>query len=749
MTPGHTAGEGYDTGVRQALATAGLYFACVAPAVQFAVFATATPRYPQPVMVWAVFGVHALVCAAAVSRRLPRETVLVSWAAVAVTVAAQLAAAGVTDPVAPGNIAMTIAAAAALVLPLRRALTVTTAVSLATSAALVLAASLPTLALWSTAIQLPVYSLGMCAALGLAFRELRRVAGDAEDEARARLEVDRAVRRKEMAAEAARRRARTMHDTIVNTLGAIASGRIASADRLVARRCADDARMVDLLRRSASSVSPSAQDVWTHAGELGVELLDDAPGLRDRLAAEPSWRRREIVSALREIVTNVAKHAGVARATLRYDASSSSIEVSDTGLGMGDTAPLARALTGRADDAQAQVRVTSAPGQGTTVRLHVPPLRDAATGFFATASVRMTKAITTVMLVEFAVVGLVIVACLTEWTPAAVTPPVLTWLLVAGVLMLILRSAGRAPVLPGGVVAATYLGLAAILAVYRLAGAVDNVCGLGPNLAWPGDAVAIVCVVLVVADGRVRVVLPAVLLTGAAVVLVLGDTAPGCGGSTAGLFLTDMLVIGAFAIVRRETLRLTAIAATHHQDQIRRRDRQERLAVDEALDDDGFGTTLQHSRGILLAVAERPDRVRDPRLRTAAGLEESYLRALIGLTADIVTAATKQRFVAVIDTARAAGVGIGVHAEPGVLDDDSADRVLATVGDVVERCRAGDRLSIGIFGPPAEPALMIVAPPHALVGYPHAADTPADTTVTAELGLVEVRWSVGAHRHRR
>jgi hypothetical protein len=257
--------------------------------------------------------------------------------------------------------------------------------------------------------------------------------------------------------------------------------------------------------------------------------------------------------------------------------------------------------------------------------------------------------------------------------------------------------------------------------------------------------VAIVCVVLVVVDGRARVVLPAVRLTGAAVVLMLGDTAPGCGGSTLGLFVTDMLVIGAFAILRRETLRLTTIAATHHRDRIRRRDEQERLAVDEALDDDGFGTTLQLSRDILLAVAERPDRVRDPRLRAAAGLEESYLRALIGLTADIVTAATKQRFVAVIDMARAAGVGVSVHAEPGVLDDDSAGRVLTTVRDVVERCRAGDRLSICVFGPPAEPSLMIVAPPHALVGYPHA----ADTDVAAELGLVEVRWSVGAHRDRR
>jgi hypothetical protein len=43
-----TARQGYTMGVNRALATAGLYFAGVAPLVQFAIFHDSTPGYPPP-----------------------------------------------------------------------------------------------------------------------------------------------------------------------------------------------------------------------------------------------------------------------------------------------------------------------------------------------------------------------------------------------------------------------------------------------------------------------------------------------------------------------------------------------------------------------------------------------------------------------------------------------------------------------------------------------------------------------------
>lgn len=741
-----TASHDYTVGVRRALATAGLYVAGVAPLVQFAMFHDSTPGYPDRGLVWAAFAVHAVIWGCAVLRWLPAVLMLISWAAIGIVIAVQTASAGIAEPAAPRNIAMTIAATAALLLPLRRAVAATVAVSLASSAALVLAAPQPTMPLWSMAAQIPVYALGVAVASALAFRELQHVARAADEAARARLEVDRTVRRKELAAEASRHRARMMHDTIVNTLGAIANARIAAAAPLVAHRCAEDARMVDVLRRGATPVDPAVRDVFAHAREIDVDLIgENADLLQDRLAADESWRRREIISALKETVTNVAKHAGVAEARIAYEATTFTVTVTDEGAGMGDTEPLARSLSARARDAQSEMGVVSHPGGGTAVRLRIAPLRDTASRVFEDAAARMATAIAAVMLTQFAALSVLTLTFQPDWTVSEAIAPTATWLVIAAVFALILTGAGRSRLLPVRVVVACYLGIVAMAVIYNVTKSPDSVCGLHPQLAWIGDAVATICVVLVLVDGRIRVVLPAVLLTTVGVVLSLLDVHADCRGVTLGLVGTDILVIGAFYILRRRTMALSKIVAAQHADLIRRREEQERLAVEVALSDDGFDTTLEHAKSILRAVAERPDRIHDPRIRAAAGLEEGYLRALIGLTADVGTARTKQRFVGSIDAARAAGVKVAVHAEPGVLNEDSAGFVVTTVGHIIGRCAAGDELSIGVFGPATEPTLIIVAPPHILSGYPDDSEAQtADITVAAELGLVEVRGFGGA-----
>jgi hypothetical protein len=112
-----TARQGYTMGVNRALATAGLYFAGVAPLVQFAIFHDSTPGYPHRSLVWAAFAVHAVIWSCAVLRRLPAVLVLTSWTAIGVTIAVQTASTGVAEPAAPRNISLTIAATAALLLP--------------------------------------------------------------------------------------------------------------------------------------------------------------------------------------------------------------------------------------------------------------------------------------------------------------------------------------------------------------------------------------------------------------------------------------------------------------------------------------------------------------------------------------------------------------------------------------------------------------------------------------------------------
>lgn len=722
------------------MTTAALYFAAAAPLIQFLAFGTSTPAYPQQWLVWAAFAVHAVTWVGAFARQLPVWAVLMSWTTIAVTIAAQGAAAHVIEPVAPRNISMTIAACAALLLPTGAAVAVTAAISAAASAALVMGARPAPMTVWNAAAILPVYTLGVAAGLSLAFGVLYAVAREADAQAQARLSVDRTVQRAELAAQARRLRARRMHDTIVNTLGAISAGRIVSSAPLVSRRCAEDAVSAEQLRTSAIPIHPTIDDVFKRANELGVRIDGiGVDGLRDRLEAEPSWRRRELIALIRELVTNVAKHADVGRVAIEYDAALRTVTVTDTGVGMADRTVLEESLSARAQDSAVAVDVTTAPGAGTRISLHIKPIPMGAGRVFEAASARMATVIGAAMLCQFALASVVSLAFGGSWSWQSVWPPALTWLITAGVLLLLVNNGGRRRHLSTGSVLAAYAGLAAMHLVYRVAGVPDSVCGLSPTLAWAGDAAATIFALLVLVDGRLRVVVPAVALTTLGVGEMLSKHGSDCSATTFAMFTSDVLVIGAFYILRRKTLRLSAAVVQDVDDQLRGREQQERAAVAEALDNDGFDATLAFSRQILTSVADDPRRARTPEIRASAGLEEGYLRALIRLTAGIATPTATRRFVGLIDGARVAQVGLAVHTDPGVLDDESADAVVEAVADLLQRCEPGDELSIGVYGPPTEPSMMIVAPPRALVGYPHGRQT-------QELGLVEVRWPVGAHR---
>lgn len=93
-----------------------------------------------------------------------------------------------------------------------------------------------------------------------------------------------------------------------------------------------------------------------------------------------SWERVEAVAgATREALTNVAKHAGVAAADIRIRAVAGdlTVEVVDQGRGL-DLAGthqgigLVRSIRQRITDVGGRVEITSAPRQGTSVRLLIP-----------------------------------------------------------------------------------------------------------------------------------------------------------------------------------------------------------------------------------------------------------------------------------------------------------------------------------------------------------------------------------------
>lgn len=175
--------------------------------------------------------------------------------------------------------------------------------------------------------------------------------------------------------------ARVIHDTVINTLAAIASGGAATRDReAVQARCLRDVEAVREVRGdgTAAADDPRVRDVAAtapvrvrHAGVDGAALA----AAEERLA--PAMRIL-LVRAVGELLQNVAKHAGTDVATLEVAVADDHlvVTVADDGVGFdGELRPdrgLARSVVERAETAGIDVRITTAPGEGTRVTLTCP-----------------------------------------------------------------------------------------------------------------------------------------------------------------------------------------------------------------------------------------------------------------------------------------------------------------------------------------------------------------------------------------
>jgi signal transduction histidine kinase len=191
---------------------------------------------------------------------------------------------------------------------------------------------------------------------------------------------------------------RLLHDTVLNTLTAVARGS-SSAVAEVVTKCRQDvalteAALGDADDLAAGSVRPSDDPLTEvravvtdmRARGLTVHLeVDDAGG-----AAVPARVIMAISNAVREALSNVAAHAGTAEAWVSVrlmpmegaagDPGHLRVIVRDGGTGFDlarvDQARLGlrRSITERAAECGAQASIWSEPGQGTEVSLSWPAL---------------------------------------------------------------------------------------------------------------------------------------------------------------------------------------------------------------------------------------------------------------------------------------------------------------------------------------------------------------------------------------
>lgn len=227
-------------------------------------------------------------------------------------------------------------------------------------------------------------------AVGVVARLLERSAAEV------RSATDEAVAARERAARLAEREslARTIHDSVLQSLALINKrGRELAGSETV--RPADVRELADM--------------AGTQQRELRALILrepEEAPSgtasLRDALEAEagtvsgvdvsvaavgPLWlpadRVREVASAVRQALDNVAQHAGAPNAVVHADVEDGWVVVSvrDDGSGFhydeerlraDGKVGMLRSIKGRVEDLGGTVRVETAPGAGTEVELRIP-----------------------------------------------------------------------------------------------------------------------------------------------------------------------------------------------------------------------------------------------------------------------------------------------------------------------------------------------------------------------------------------
>ncbi|MEH3032783.1 MAG: hypothetical protein PGN07_01795 [Aeromicrobium erythreum] len=598
----------------------------------------------------------------------------------------------------------------------------------------------------STRSGLVVTALAIVAAVRAGLPSLWRLAADA-DAAADRLADDlaerEAVRR---ASRDAAEDARVVHDTVINTLGAIANGGVAVAQPdLVRDRCRRDVEVVEQLLAGRRAETPAGLDEVLEATALRVRRTGDDPHDWQSRAARPVVEA--VTGAVGELLRNVEKHAGVDSVEVQVDVDDDVVRVAVTDAGVGfdpytvERRGLLASVEQRLADVGGSVVVDSAKGAGTTVALTCPlvaatgsePVFQAEAEAVAGAVVRRSTWLWSVGVVA---VGVVI--------EAVNRPGRLTWTyamlaLVAGCIVLARLSLRGRPRLPGVV--------QGVLVCALPTGYLLSLAGVdfGEREVFYYQAIGItpLALLLLVAGGRpawrasLTILAAASVVTAGVVVTRSTDlavtalvaAAPGLGFALAWSWYTRLVddLVRRASQLREQSL-TTAIDVAAEREVLRRR----RL----------WSTAeLRRAASLLTEVADDPTRVGDAGLRERCAEEEDHLRQVLLLSPASVRVG--EWMARALGEARRTGVRL--RARTG--DVDAPDEQVAAVlgGYVLHAVRTtppGGSVTAGFYPGGVGPQLLVLGATGGFDGLDLASlgdDWRASVVGLGEGDLLEVR----------
>lgn len=554
----------------------------------------------------------------------------------------------------------------------------------------------------------------------LAIPLLDGLARDLDDEMARDQQVQRDAVADEAAAAQAAEQARTLHDTVINTMASIASGgeSISDAD-LVRQRCRRDvdvlASMVEGAERDAR---PRLHDVAAEAG-LVVHRTGLSAERTERIVASlPRAGAAALEGGVREAAQNAARHAGVDEIEVRVLASASELVVAvvDHGVGFDPTATptaplgyggrgLPESIRARAADAGLGVEVLSTPGEGTEVRFTCPRGRlgsgsgaaAAAQGRYDVASAARARVEAVHRSAVWAIVaGVVAVGIGIEGLgrPGVLSANYVMLAFVAAIGLAArfgLRGRERLAV-PGSLALAATVPVAYLLALR----AVDfDREGL---VHWHSlGAVPPVVLLLALAGQRWYALgVGLVIVTaGVATAMQLGDGATDVAAIIPVGTAPTVVVLGGWYVFHRTLDRVgQALATEHRAAVVAELERVERRASRDARErwrDVG----LRSSLALLGGLADGTHEPRDAKVRERCAVEESFLRQLILLEPDLVQMG--YWLGRALAEARAGEVDLVVRTGGVDVPEEDAARLGDLLLGVVARSPAHQRLTVTLF----------------------------------------------------
>lgn len=605
---------------------------------------------------------------------------------------------------------------------------------------------------WSRSLFVVVWSTVLALFITWLITVLRRAAAASDESNRAKLE---AYREQEYEAERTRQSGqlgRLLHDTLINTLGAIRDG--VSPDLLtqLRDRCRSDLRTVEAVDVSGGDVdtagTESIGELVTQCTELarvrGVEVSVNVVGRQVRVPAHVVRAARDICA---EGLTNVGKHSGVRDATLSVTGAPDELRLVLTDFGVGFDAASAtgsgidNSMRARADEAELDLVVESRQGVGTsiTVTWRAQP----------TAVAVAAEAPDLIFPLRgggvlWLVWSLAVLQAIVQAPGQAGTDIVLYFAAAAGIglAMVLALKQSRSE---GGlrVSAAIALTVAGAFGVWASASG-QGLCSPNPQL-WVGTTTVLIalCVLTVLSQSLWWLALVWSVGLAATTWVAIHGAGPGC---SAAVTVVDGCQIIAFGLCAAFVL-----AAARTQRQVSRSQAELADAVKAAALDRArtgrinrrLSTAVQIAEPLLAQVVDDPTSAHNPTIRAAAGCHEVTLRSIAQLPdlPDDLDARLLELLVLTDRLAIPAKIWFTGDARQAP-SSGLADELVETITSLVNKLQTADRLALHFVITDSGGELRIAADTAGMTGLllPDSAHVTMVSVVTQDQVAVIASW---------